>query len=102
MTEFIQPAPQAESDPHRYVLYSISVLRVGGGGVAYDVDLRVCRYIFLVFNQPEGFNEQTLVTPETDILNFNLSVFADAVGLGDPIAGTYMLVGPDPQSGMVG
>jgi hypothetical protein len=69
LSEFLQPAPPPGDPPHRY--------------------------IFLVFNQPEGFNNQTLVTPQTDILSWNLTEFVDAVGLGDPIAGTYMLVGPD-------
>ncbi len=53
------------------------------------------RYVFLVFNQTGGFDGQTLVNASTSILNFNLSSFAEAVGLGDPIAGTYMLVGPN-------
>jgi hypothetical protein len=52
------------------------------------------RYIFLLFNQPAGFNQQTLVTPDTSVQNFNISAFAKAVGLGNPIAGTFMLVAP--------
>ncbi|KAF9009126.1 PEBP-like protein [Hymenopellis radicata] len=67
VSEWVQPAPPAGSDPHRYV--------------------------FLVFNQPEGFNDQTLVNASTSILGFNISSFAEEVGLGDPIAGTYMIVG---------
>ncbi|KAJ3564825.1 hypothetical protein NP233_g8041 [Leucocoprinus birnbaumii] len=66
VSEWLQPAPPEDSDPHRY--------------------------IFLAFKQPDGFNKQTLVTPETDILNWDLKDFVDGVGLGDPIAGTYMLV----------
>ncbi|KAG6860418.1 hypothetical protein C0995_011412 [Termitomyces sp. Mi166 len=56
------------------------------------------RYIFLLFNQPTGFNSQTLVTPDSSRLNFNLSTFAAATGLGNPIAGTFMLVGADTMA----
>ncbi|KAK0449514.1 PEBP-like protein [Armillaria borealis] len=65
-----QPTPPAGSDAHRYV--------------------------FLVFNQPRGFNGQTLVNATTPISLFNISEFGAAVGLGNPIAGTFMLVAPDP------
>ncbi|KAG6877102.1 hypothetical protein C0993_010244 [Termitomyces sp. T159_Od127] len=70
ISEFLQPTPPAGSDAHRY--------------------------IFLLFNQPVSFNAQTLVTPTTPIELFNISAFAAATGLGDPIAGTFMLVAPDP------
>ncbi|KAG6909253.1 hypothetical protein DXG01_001435 [Tephrocybe rancida] len=70
ISEFLQPTPPAGSDAHRY--------------------------IFLLFKQPRGFNDQTLVTPATPIQLFNISTFAVATGLGDPIAGTFMLVAPDP------
>ncbi|KAF8972709.1 PEBP-like protein [Flammula alnicola] len=69
---FLQPTPRAGSDPHRYV--------------------------FLLYDQPKGFNDQTLVTPTTDIRHFNISQFAEAVGLGQPIGGTFMFVGPDPTT----
>ncbi|KAG6872122.1 hypothetical protein C0995_012776 [Termitomyces sp. Mi166 len=72
ISEFRQPTPPAGSDPHRY--------------------------IFLLFNQPTEFNGQTLVTPTTPTNLFNISAFAAATGLGDPIAGTFMLVGPDPTA----
>ncbi|EKM75533.1 hypothetical protein AGABI1DRAFT_132198 [Agaricus bisporus var. burnettii JB137-S8] len=68
----MQPTPPAGSDAHRY--------------------------IFLLFEQPEGFNDQTVVTPETPISLFNISAFAAEVGLGDPIAGTFMLVAPNPTA----
>ncbi|KAJ3567086.1 hypothetical protein NP233_g6597 [Leucocoprinus birnbaumii] len=68
LSEFRQPTPPAGSDAHRY--------------------------IFLVFEQPAGFNQQTVVTPTTPVQLFNISSFADAVGLGNPIAGTFMLVAP--------
>ncbi|KAL0960897.1 hypothetical protein HGRIS_005906 [Hohenbuehelia grisea] len=70
VSAFRQPTPPAGSDPHRY--------------------------IFLLFNQPPGFESQTVVTPTTSIALFNISAFASQVGLGNPIAGTFMLVGPDP------
>ncbi|PPQ79673.1 hypothetical protein CVT25_003247 [Psilocybe cyanescens] len=70
VSEFRQPTPPAGSDPHRYV--------------------------FLLFKQSKAFNTQTLVTPATSIANFNISSFASAVGLGQPLGGTFMLVGPDP------
>ncbi|KAJ8518267.1 hypothetical protein ONZ45_g4626 [Pleurotus djamor] len=53
------------------------------------------RYVYLVFKQPPGFNEQVLVTPETSIGLFNISGFAEEAGLGKPIGGTYILVAPD-------
>ena len=55
-------------------------------------------YIFLLFEQPRGFNQQTLVNASTSIANFNISQFAIEVGLGNPIAGTFMMVGPDPAT----
>ncbi|KAH9479677.1 26 kDa secreted antigen [Psilocybe cubensis] len=72
LSEFRQPTPPAGSDPHRYV--------------------------FLLFKQSKAFNTQTLVTPATSIANFNISTFAAAVGLGQPLGGTFMLVGPDPTT----
>ncbi|KDR67628.1 hypothetical protein GALMADRAFT_79639 [Galerina marginata CBS 339.88] len=69
---FRQPTPPAGSDPHRYV--------------------------FLLFEQSKAFATQTLVTPTTSVALFNISQFAGAVGLGQPIAGTFMLVGPDPPA----
>ncbi|KAK0503608.1 PEBP-like protein [Armillaria luteobubalina] len=70
VSDWRQPTPPAGSDAHRYV--------------------------FLVFNQPRGFNSQTLVDATTPITLFNISEFGAAVGLGNPIAGTFMLVAPDP------
>ncbi|KAF8972708.1 PEBP-like protein [Flammula alnicola] len=72
LSNFLQPTPPAGSDPHRYV--------------------------FLLFDQPRGFNNQTLVTPTTSVALFNISQFAGAVGLGQPLGGTFMLVGPDPST----
>ncbi|KAK0201569.1 hypothetical protein DFS33DRAFT_1276444 [Desarmillaria ectypa] len=54
------------------------------------------RCVFLVFKQPKGFNDQTLVNSTSPYWSWNISVFGEAVGLGDPIAGTFMLVEHDP------
>lgn len=72
LSEFLQPTPPAGSPAHRY--------------------------IFLLFRQPAGFNSQTLVNATTSISNFNISAFAAATGLGRPIAGTFMMVAPDPTA----
>ncbi|KAJ7643975.1 phosphatidylethanolamine-binding protein, partial [Roridomyces roridus] len=68
ISEFLQPTPPAGSDAHRY--------------------------IFLLFHQSAEFATQTLVNSNTSITNFNISTFAAAVNLGNPIAGTFMLVAP--------
>ncbi|KAJ7134796.1 phosphatidylethanolamine-binding protein [Mycena epipterygia] len=70
ISEFRQPTPPAGSDPHRYT--------------------------FLLFKQSRQFAHQQLVNATTSISLFNISQFASAVHLGNPIAGTFMLVGPDP------
>ncbi|KAF5316718.1 hypothetical protein D9619_006566 [Psilocybe cf. subviscida] len=70
LSEFRQPTPPAGSDPHRYV--------------------------FLLFEQSRAFNTQTLVNSTTSIAMFSIGNFAKAVGLGQPIGGTFMLVGPPP------
>ncbi|KAJ3483643.1 hypothetical protein NLI96_g6172 [Meripilus lineatus] len=72
LTDWLQPTPPAGSDPHRYV--------------------------FFLFNQPKGFNQQTLVDATTPITNFDLSQFSADVGLGDPIGGTFILVASDPTT----
>lgn len=59
------------------------------------VDFATIRYIFLLFEQPRGFNSQKVVNAMTPIQNFDIAAFASAVGLGDPIAGSFMLVAPD-------
>ena len=50
--------------------------------------------VFLLYDQPNGFKEQTEVTPDTGRDAFNVSQFSEKVGLGEPVAGTYTLVGP--------
>ncbi|KAJ7677470.1 PEBP-like protein [Mycena rosella] len=68
LSEFLQPTPPAGSDAHRY--------------------------IFLLFKQSPEFATQTLVNANTSVSLFNISQFASAVDLGNPIAGTFMLVAP--------
>lgn len=65
---WLQPAPPADSPPHRY--------------------------IFLLYEQPRDFNKQTFVTANTSIEFFNLSTFAREVHLRNPIAGSFVLVSP--------
>ncbi|EIM81695.1 PEBP-like protein, partial [Stereum hirsutum FP-91666 SS1] len=72
ISEFRQPTPPAGSDPHRYV--------------------------FLLFSQPEDFNNQTLVNSTTPVNNFNISAFAETLEMGNPLGGTFILVGPDPNT----
>jgi len=55
--------------------------------------LLIYRYVFLLFKQPQGFNEQKEVNSETSRSLFNISSFAEKVGLGDPLGGTFMIVG---------
>ncbi|KAF5386912.1 hypothetical protein D9615_002004 [Tricholomella constricta] len=55
-------------------------------------------YLHPARGQPSRFDTQTLVTPATSISLFNISSFAAATGLGAPIAGTFMLVAPDPPA----
>lgn len=50
------------------------------------------RYVFLVFKQPAGFDRQTFVNATTPIQRWDVATFAQEVGLGDPIAGTFMMV----------
>ncbi|KAJ7133003.1 PEBP-like protein [Mycena filopes] len=72
ISEFRQPTPPAGSDAHRYT--------------------------FLLFHQSDEFATQTLVNATTPVSLFNISQFAAAVDLGNPIAGTFMLVAPDPPA----
>jgi phosphatidylethanolamine-binding protein len=54
------------------------------------------RYIVVVYSQPQGFDASAtpLVNASTPRTNFNLSMFAQSVGLGNPIAGNFFLTGP--------
>jgi hypothetical protein len=53
--------------------------------------------VFLVYQEPPEFSRQTLVNSSTSRLKFNISAFAAATGLGDPLGGTFILVGPGPN-----
>ncbi|KAJ7863963.1 PEBP-like protein [Mycena olivaceomarginata] len=72
VSEFLQPTPPAGSDAHRY--------------------------IFLLFDQSPQFARQTLVNATTSVALFNINQFASAVDLGNPLAGTFMLVAPEPDA----
>ena len=52
--------------------------------------------VFLLFKQPRSFDQQTFVNSTTSVANFNISQFAIETGLGSPLGGTFILVGPDP------
>src|SRR6266508_6873993 len=52
------------------------------------------RCVFLLFKQPDGFKDQKEVTPDSPRPSFNVSGFAQKVGLGDPVAGNFVLVAP--------
>lgn len=92
VSEYVQPAPPAGSDPHRYVSLLCPTMR---GCDDLQTLMVWCRYVFLLYAQPEGFNNQTFVNASTVITGFNISSFAEQVGLGDPLGGTFMFVGPD-------
>ncbi|EIW61216.1 PEBP-like protein, partial [Trametes versicolor FP-101664 SS1] len=74
ISDFLRPTPPAGSDPHRYIL--------------------------LLFVQPANFTTvaSQFVNASTPISNFNISLFAEQVGLGSPIAGNFFLTGPDANS----
>lgn len=59
------------------------------------------RYVFLLFSQPDGFDTETMVDSSTSRTNFNLSAFAADVGLGNPVGGTFILVGPDTSDATI-
>lgn len=88
---FLQPTPPAGSDPHRLVLLSVRYVKI-------TLFFFLLRYVLLLFKQPAGFESQALVNSTTSVSNFNISTFAAATKLGNPIAGTFMLVGPDPTT----
>ncbi|TRM70370.1 phosphatidylethanolamine-binding protein [Schizophyllum amplum] len=77
VSEWMRPSPPAGSDPHRYVI--------------------------LLYAQPDNFSAASIaplvpVNASSSPLHFNLSEFAQATGLGLPVAGTYFLTGPDAAS----
>ena len=50
--------------------------------------------------QPDNFSQvaPAFVNSSTAISNFNISLFASEVGLGDPVAGNFFFTGPDASS----
>ncbi|KAH9899719.1 phosphatidylethanolamine-binding protein [Cubamyces lactineus] len=74
ISDFLRPTPPAGSDPHRYTL--------------------------LLFIQPSNFTTavSSFVNSTTPVNNFNISLFAQELGLGSPIAGNFFLTGPDANS----
>ena len=56
------------------------------------------RYVLLLFQQSVAFNTQTEVNVTTSAENFNISQFAAETGLGNPLGGSFMLVGPGPTA----
>ncbi|VDC07187.1 unnamed protein product [Peniophora sp. CBMAI 1063] len=65
--EYLSPAPPATSDAHRYA--------------------------FVLFEQPEGFEEAAVQNIPADRTSFDLDAFAKAVGLDAPVAGTFFRTG---------
>ncbi|EED81814.1 predicted protein [Postia placenta Mad-698-R] len=51
------------------------------------------RYVLLVYEQPADFPGRTLITANTSRYNWEMSAFVRAIGMGDPISGTYIFVG---------
>ncbi|KAL1741406.1 phosphatidylethanolamine-binding protein [Schizophyllum fasciatum] len=75
ISEWRRPSPPAGSDPHRYVI--------------------------LLYPQPANFTASSvahLVNASSSATLFNINDFAEATGLGLPVAGTYFLTGPDAES----
>lgn len=54
-----------------------------------------------MYTQPPGFSDdvQAVVNATTQRTSFNVSAFADTLGLGNPIAGNFFLTGPSNSSG---
>jgi phosphatidylethanolamine-binding protein len=51
-----------------------------------------------MYRQPNGFNDQTYVTPDTPRLGWNVSDFAYNVNMGDPIGASWMMVAPESSN----
>lgn len=85
LSEYFIPDPPSAAQ-HRCVLFLL-LCRPQADLIHYD------RYVWLVYNQPPGFEQETFFAPGSPINNFNLPAFAKAVGLGDPIAGSFALIG---------
>ncbi|KAJ7129450.1 phosphatidylethanolamine-binding protein [Mycena epipterygia] len=78
LTEFVAPGPPPGSDPHRYMV--------------------------LLFVQSADFGSKapSILNSSTPRTNFNITAFSDALGLGDPFAGTFFFTGPGATSTLSG
>ncbi|KAL1741405.1 phosphatidylethanolamine-binding protein [Schizophyllum fasciatum] len=59
------------------------------------------RYIVLLYEQPDNFTTEAiapLVNAPLPVVGFEVSEFARATGLGDPVAGTYFMTGPNAST----
>ncbi|KAI0335621.1 PEBP-like protein [Cubamyces sp. BRFM 1775] len=74
ISEYISPAPLAGSGPHRYTM--------------------------VLYIQPSNFTTavSSVVNSSTPITNFNVSLFAQELGLGSPLAGNFFWTGPNASS----
>ena len=87
ISDWRQPTPTGGN--HRWALpHPVSY---GEGGL---LAMNFTRYVFLAFNQPNGFDQQAskFVNASTPIQNWDVATFMQEIGLGDPIAGTFMMV----------
>ena len=85
ISDFLEPQPPAGSGLHRYVANAV--------WLAGELTLNICRYVFLLFKESPGFKHQKLVTSSSSRFHFNLSAFAEATGLGEPLGGTLFRAG---------
>ena len=74
--------------------------------IEFEIDVLACSYTWLLWRQPANFDQQTYFTPITtpitdptpaqiaQVANFNISAFAEATGLGEPIGGSFAMIAP--------
>ncbi|PPR04058.1 hypothetical protein CVT24_010633 [Panaeolus cyanescens] len=69
LMEYTPPTPPSGSDPHRYIV--------------------------LVYNQSTNFDTDapSMFSSSTSQSSFDISTFAQSLGLGDPVAGNFFIVG---------
>ncbi|KAI0719403.1 phosphatidylethanolamine-binding protein [Cerioporus squamosus] len=93
VSDYLKPNPSAGSDPHRY--FSLCPPD------AFSTDGHLLlSYTVLLYVQPENFDASVprFVNASTPIFGFNISVFAQELGLGSPIAGNFFTAGPISNS----
>ena len=58
------------------------------------------RYVIVVYIQPKRFADtaSALANASSPLTNFNLMTFATSAQLGNPIAGTFFLLGPSTET----